>query len=336
METTMTPSQWIHRLKPVLASGVAGLAALTLAASMPAHADTFPDGPVRIVVGSSPGGSTDAMARLIATALSKKWGQSVIVENRDGAMNTIATEFVARSKPDGKTLLMASPQHTQAPSQMTLKYDAVKSFAPISMTTTYPTYLVVNTDKVAAKSVAELLAYAKANPGKLNYGTAGKGSGQYRNFQILIKRAGIKMQEITYTGDSPAMVALAGGEIDLTFTPLSGIKGAADPAKLRVLGVTSAERSPSLPDVPPIADGGLPGFDEFDWHGLLAPAGTPREVVKKIRDDVAEAMKDPTMAASIAALGLNARASTPEEFTAFVAADVPKWTAFFQELKNTK
>jgi tripartite-type tricarboxylate transporter receptor subunit TctC len=320
--TTMKPSQWIL--------------ALALATGLPAvHADTFPDGTVRIVVGSSPGGSTDAMARLIATALSKKWGQSVIVENRDGAMNTIATEFVARSKPDGKTLLMASPQHTQAPSQMTLKYDAVKSFAAVSMTTTYPTYLVVNTDKVQAKTTAELLAYAKANPGKLNYGTAGKGSGQYRNFQILIKRAGLKMQEITYTGGSPAMVALAGGEIDVTFTPLSGIKGAADPAKLRVLGVTSAERSPSLPDVPPMADA-LPGFDEFDWHGLLAPAGTPPAVVKKIRDDVAEAMKDPAMAKSIAGLGLNVKASTPEEFTAFITADVPKWNAFFAELKAGK
>jgi tripartite-type tricarboxylate transporter receptor subunit TctC len=320
-------SQWIQWLKPALVAA--------LVASLPAQADTFPDGTVRIVVGSSPGGSTDAMARMIATALSNKWKQSVIVENRDGAMNTIATEFVARSKPDGKTLLMASPQHTQAPSQMALKYDAVKGFAPVSMTTTYPTYLVVNTDKVAAKSVAELLAYAKANPGKLNYGTAGKGSGQYRNFQILIKRAGIKRQEITYTGGSPAMVALAGGEIDLTFTPLSGIKGAADPAKLRVLGVTSSERSPSMPDVPPIADA-LPGFDEFDWHGVLAPAGTPPAVVKKIRDDIAEAMKDPKMAAAIAALGLNIRASTPEEFTSFVAADVPKWTAFFQELKAAK
>jgi tripartite-type tricarboxylate transporter receptor subunit TctC len=317
------PTQWLLAL-----AMAAGLSA--------AHADTFPDGTVRIVVGSSPGGSTDAMARLIATALSKKWNQTVIVENRDGAMNTIATEFVARSKPDGKTLLMASPQHTQAPSQMALKYDAVKSFAPITMTTTYPTYLVVNTDKVAAKTTAELLAYAKANPGKLNYGTAGKGSGQYRNFQILIKRAGLKMQEITYTGGSPAMVALAGGEIDVTFTPLSGIKAAADPAKLRVLGVTSAERSSSMPDVPPMAEGGLAGFDEFDWHGLLAPAGTPAPVVKKIRDDVAEAMKDPQMAKAIAALGLNIKASTPEEFTEFVAADVPKWNAFFAELKAGK
>lgn len=319
--------QWTQWLKPVFG------AAVTLVLAAPAQAETFPDGAVRIVVGSSPGGSTDAMARMIATALSTKWKQSVIVENRDGAMNTIATEFVARSKPDGKTILMASPQHTQAPSQMALKYDAVKGFAPISMTTTYPTYLVVNTDKVAAKTTAELLAYAKANPGKLNYGTAGKGSGQYRNFQILIKRAGLKMQEITYTGGSPAMVALAGGEIDMTFTPLSGIKGAADPAKLRVLGVTSAERSPSMPDVPPIADAGLTGFDEFDWHGLLAPAGTPKEIVKKIRDDVAEAMKDPKMQASIAALGLNIRASTPEEFEKFIATDVPKWTAFFSELK---
>ena len=319
--------RWTQWLKPVFG------AAVTLVLASPAQAETFPDGAVRIVVGSSPGGSTDAMARMIATALSVKWKQSVIVENRDGAMNTIATEFVSRSKPDGKTILMASPQHTQAPSQMALKYDAVKGFAPISMTTTYPTYRVVNTAKVAAKTTADLLAYAKANPGKLNYGTAGKGSGQYRNFQILIKRAGLKMQEITYTGGSPAMVALAGGEIDVTFTPLSGIKGAADPAKLRVLGVTSAERSPSMPDVPPIADAGLAGFDEFDWHGLLAPAGTPKEIVKKIRDDVAEAMKDPKMQASIAALGLNIRASTPEEFEKFIAADVPKWNAFFAELK---
>jgi tripartite-type tricarboxylate transporter receptor subunit TctC len=297
-------------------------------------ATSYPDGTVRIIVGSSPGGSTDAMARILATALSKKWGQPVIVENRDGAMNTIATEYVSKSKPDGKTLLMASPQHTQAPSQMTLKYDAVKSFAPITMTTTYPTYLVINSDKVPAKTMADLVAYAKANPGKLNYGTAGKGSGQYRNFAILIKRTGMKMQEITYTGGSPAMVALMGGEIDLTFTPLSGIKAAADPAKLKVLAVTSAERSPATPDIPPIAEAGnLPGFDEFDWHGLLAPAGTPPEVVQKIRDDVVEALKDPKIAASVAALGLVPRANSPEEFSAFVAADVAKWNAFFKEMK---
>jgi tripartite-type tricarboxylate transporter receptor subunit TctC len=294
----------------------------------------FPDGTVRIVVGSAPGGSTDAVARILATSLSKKWGQAVVVENRDGAMNTIATEYVSKAKPDGKTLLMASPQHTQAPSQMPLKYDAVKSFAPITMTTTYPTYLVVNSDKVPAKTLAELIAHAKANPGKLNYGTAGRGSGQYRNFAILIKRTGIKMQEITYTGGGPAMVALVGGEIDLTFTPLSGLKAAADPTKVRVLAVTSAERSPSMPDVPSVAEAGsLPGFDEFDWHGLLAPAGTPPEVVKKIRDDVAEALQDPKNRAAVAALGLNVRADTPEAFTAFVASDLAKWNAFFKDLK---
>ena len=315
---------------------ILGCGALSLGVAAHAAAP-FPDGTVRIVVGSAPGGSTDAMARILATSLSKKWGQAVVVENRDGAMNTIATEYVAKSKPDGKTLLMASPQHTQAPSQMALKYDAVKSFAPITMTTTYPTFLVVNAEKVPAKSVAELIAYAKANPGKLNYGTAGKGSGQYRNTQILIKRTGIKMQEITYTGGSPAMVALIGGEIDMTFTPLSGIKGAADPSKLRVIGVTSAERSAALPDVPSIAEAGnLPGFDEFDWHGLLAPAGTPDEIVKKIRDDVAEALQDPKNRAAVTGLGLIPRADTPEAFSAFVAADLAKWNAFFKDLKAAK
>jgi len=295
----------------------------------------FPDGTVRIVVGSAPGGSTDAVARILATSLSKKWGQAVVVENRDGAMNTIATEFVAKSKPDGKTLLMASPQHTQAPSQMTLKYDAAKSFAPITMTTTYPTYLVVNSDKVKAKTLAELIEYAKANPGKLNYGTAGKGSGQYRNFAILTKRTGVKMQEITYTGGSPAMVALIGGEIDMTFTPLSGIKAAADPSKMRVLAVTSAERSSAMPDVPTMAESGnLPGFDEFDWHGLLAPAGTPPEIVKQIRDDVVEALNDPKNRAAVASLGLVVRADTPESFTTFVSNDLAKWNAFFKDLKG--
>ena len=314
----------------------AGCAALVLCATANA-ATAFPDGTVRIVVGSSPGGSTDAMARILATSLSKKWGQAVVVENRDGAMNTIATDYVAKSKPDGKTLLMASPQHTQAPSQMTLKYDAVKSFAPITMTTTYPTFLVVNAEKVPAKTVAELIAYAKANPGKLNYGTAGKGSGQYRNTQILIRRTGIKMQEITYTGGSPAMVALIGGEIDLTFTPLSGIKGAADPSKMRVLGVTSGERAAGMPEVPSIAEAGnLPGFDEFDWHGLLAPAGTPDEIVKKIRDDVAEALQDPKNRAAVTALGLIPRVDSPEAFTAFVAADLAKWNAFFKDFKAAK
>jgi len=266
------------------------------------------------------------VARILATSLSKKWGQAVVVENRDGAMNTIATEYVAKSKPDGKTLLMASPQHTQAPSQMPLKYDAAKSFAPITMTTTYPTYLVVNSDKVKAKSVAELIEYAKANPGKLNYGTAGKGSGQYRNFAILIKRTGVKMQEITYTGGSPAMVALIGGEIDMTFTPLSGIKGAADPSKMRVLAVTSAERSSAMPDVPTMAESGnLPGFDEF---------GTPPEIVKQIRDDVVEALSDPKNRAAVQALGLIVRADTPEQFTAFVSNDLAKWNAFFKDLKG--
>jgi tripartite-type tricarboxylate transporter receptor subunit TctC len=215
---------------------------------------------------------------------------------------------------------------------MTVKYDAVKSFAPITMTTTYPTYLVVNVDRVPAKSTTELLAYVKANPGKLNYGSAGKGSGQYRNTQILSKMAGLRMQEITYTGGTPVMVALTGGEIDLAFAPLAQIESAADPAKLRVLGVTSAQRSPTSPNVPAIAESeGLSGYDEFDWHGLLAPAGTPQEVVQRIREDVTDALKDPKMSSAVSALGLTLKASTPEDFSSFLAADVLKWKAFFAQ-----
>ena len=329
----MTTSIQTNRRKPAI---LAGLATLALTAWLGiANATTYPDSGVRIVVGSAPGGTTDAMARLLATGLSKKWRQSVTVENRAGAAGTIATEFVALSKPDGKTLLMASPSHTLAASLMTtLKYDPFKSFAPITMTTTYPPYLVVNSDRVPVKSVAELFTYVKANPGKVNYGTAGKGSGQYRNFQTLIKMTGLKMQEIAYSGGTPVMVALAGGEIDLTFAPLIQINSSANPEKLRILGVTSAQRSPVTPNVPSIAETeGMSAFDEYEWHGLLAPAGTPNDVAQKIRDDVAEMLKDPKILSAVSALGLIPKVNSPEEFSKFVEADVLKWNTFAQELK---
>jgi tripartite-type tricarboxylate transporter receptor subunit TctC len=294
----------------------------------------FPDGTVRIIVGSAPGGSTDAVARIVAAGLAKKWGHPVVVENREGAMNTIATEYVARSQPNGKTLLMASPQHTQAPSQMALKYDAVKGFAPITMTTTYPTFLVVNTDRVPVNNTAEFIKYAKANPGKLNFGDAGKGSGQYRNGAILMQRAGIKMENITYTGGAPTMVALMGGEIDATFSTYSGLNSI-DRSKVRVLGTTSEKRFPLLPDVPALAEAPeLSGFDEFDWHGLLAPAGTPDPIVQKIRNDIAEILQEPQSKEMLGRLGLAPLVSTPAEFSKFIAEDVAKWGAFFKALKS--
>lgn len=303
------------------------VAALALLAPQ-AWAQDYPSGNVTIVVGSSPGGSTDAVARIIADGLSSKWGVPVVVENREGAMNTIAASHVANSPADGSVLLMASPQHTQAPAQMDLNFDAVADFAPITMVDKYPTYLVINSS-VPATNAAELIEYARAHPGELNFGSAGRGSGQFRNMTMLMEATGIELAEITYSGGSPTNVALMGNEVQATFSTLSGVLGM-DETQVRVIAVTTANASPFLPDVPPLQTAaGIEGFDEFDWHGLFAPAGTPPAVLDKIHADVAELMAVPETRAMMDQLGVELVLDSPAEFSAFVAADVARWTDFF-------
>jgi tripartite-type tricarboxylate transporter receptor subunit TctC len=293
-------------------------------------AQDYPTGNVTIVVGSSPGGSTDAVARIIADGLSTKWGVPVVVENREGAMNTIAASHVANAKPDGSVLLMASPQHTQAPAQMDLNFDAVADFAPITMVDKYPTYLVINSG-VPAETTAEFIEYARANPGQLNFGSAGRGSGQFRNMSMLMEETGIELAEITYSGGSPTNVALMGNEVQATFSTLSGVQGM-DESQVRVLAVTTATPSPFLPDVPTLQESaGLESFDEFDWHGLFAPAGTPDAVVDKIQADVATLMAEANTRAMMDQLGVELVLDSPADFNAFVAADVERWTAFFAD-----
>lgn len=309
------------------------MTAATILAAGPALSQDYPTDVVTIVVGSSPGGSTDAVARIVANELGKKWGKPVVVENREGAMNTIAAGYVAEAKPDGHTLLMASPQHTQAPAQMQLAFDVVTGFAPITMIDTYATYLVVNSS-IPVEDTAGLIAYAKENQGMLNYGSAGRGSGQYRNTVTLMEMTGIDLAEITYSGGSEANLALMGNEVQTTFSSLSGVRGMEED-KIKVLGVTTAEPSRFLPDVPPLGvTAGLEGFDEYDWHGMFAPAGTPPEVIEKIAADVKEALTKPEVAAMLEGLGVEPVLNTPAEFSKFVTSDVAKWKEFFANRTN--
>ncbi len=308
------------------------LAAFAAAAmATPAVAQQYPPESATIVVGSSPGGSTDAMARIIADGLSQKWGVPVVVENREGAMNTIAAGHVANSEPDGSVLLMASPQHTQAPAQVDLAFDAVEDFAPVTMVDKYPTYLVVNTS-VPVENAAEFVQYVLDNPNELNFGSAGRGSGQFRNMTILMNATGMEMAEITYSGGSPTNVALMGNEVQTTFSTLSGVRSF-DESQVRVLAVTTATPSAFMPDVPPLQDAAnLESFDEFDWHGLFAPGGTPDEIVNNIRDDVVELMEDPEIRAAVDNLGVELVLNTPAEFSDFVERDIERWTEFFGSL----
>jgi len=287
--------------------------------------DAWPTKPVRIIVPFAAGGVADLVPRLVGQKLSGKWGQPVIVENKAGAAGNIGMGEGARAAPDGYTLVLA-PTGNLTVNQFLFKlpFDTAKDLAPVTVLATSPNVLVVN-PSVPAKTFGELIAYAKANPGKLNFASPGAGSGAHLAGELLNIDAGIQAQHVPYKGLAPAVTDLLGGQVQMMFAGISTVIQYVKNGKLVALAIASPKRSPQLPDVPTVAESGLPGFDVTSWYGLVTRAGTPPAVIDKVQRDAAEALRDPEVRDKLAGLGLEPMGNTPAEFEAMIAAESRKW-----------
>jgi len=309
-----------------------GIAAFAFGAPASAQAPAYPTKPVRIVVPFPAGGATDILARAVAQKLTETWGQAFVVDNRPGAGGNIGSELVAKAAPDGYTLEMGTvgTHAINASLYAKMPYDHVKDFAPIILVAGVPNVLVVN-PAVPVNSVQELIAYAKANPGKLNFASSGSGTSIHLSGELFKVMAGVQMTHIPYKGSAPALADLLGGQVQLMFDnlppSLPQIKG----GKLRALGVTSAARAPTLPDTPTIAESGLPGFDASSWFGLLAPAGTPPAIIAKLNTEIAKWLASPEAREKLVAIGANIAGGTPEDFARHIQAETVKWAKVVKE-----
>jgi tripartite-type tricarboxylate transporter receptor subunit TctC len=291
-----------------------------------AHAQTaWPAKPIRMIVGFAAGGSTDVTARIIAKALSERLGQPVVVENRGGAGGNIGAEAVAKADPDGYTLLMATSSTFAANPNLykSLPFDVQKDFAPITVTAFIPNLLVVN-PSVPANNVADFITYLKANPDKLNFASAGNGTSQHLSGELFNSLAGVRMTHVAYRGGAPAVSDLLGGQVQVIFAPLVEVIQQVRADKLKALGITTAKRSPLLPDVPTILES-LPGYEVALWNGLLAPAKTPPAIIDRINRATIEALRSPEVKAKLAEQGSEPVGNTPAEFKAFIESELVKW-----------
>ncbi|HSS28312.1 MAG TPA: tripartite tricarboxylate transporter substrate binding protein [Usitatibacter sp.] len=287
--------------------------------------DAWPSRPVRIIVPFPAGGVADLAPRVVGQKLSEKWGQPVIVENKAGAAGNIGMGEGARAAPDGYTLVLA-PTGNLTVNQFLFKlpFDTAKDLAPITLLATSPNVLVVN-PSVPAKTFRELIDYAKANPGKLNFASPGAGSGAHLAGELLNIDAGIQATHVPYKGLAPAVTDLLGGQVQMMFAGISTVIQYVKNGKLVALAIASPQRSPQLPDVPTVAESGIPGFDVTSWYGLITRAGTPPAIIDKIQRDAAEVLRDPEVRNRFAGLGLEPGGNTPAEFEAMIASESRKW-----------
>jgi tripartite-type tricarboxylate transporter receptor subunit TctC len=302
------------------------LAAATALSALPrfARAQTYPSRPVRLILGFAAGGSADIVARLIAQHVADKIGQPVVVENRTGASSNLAGEAVARSDPDGYTLFLVTTVNAiNATFFDNLKFDLKRDFAPVSAVTRVPNVLNVN-PSVPANNVAEFIAYAKANPGKLNMASTGNGTSIHLAGELFKTMTGTNLVHVPYRSPPQAMTDLLAGEVQVMFDVMTQGLQHIKAGRLRALGVTTATRSPALPDVPTIADT-VPGYEASSWSGICAPAGTPAEIVEMLNGQVQAAMADPAIKARLASLGSTAITGSPGEFGRFLADETDKW-----------
>jgi tripartite-type tricarboxylate transporter receptor subunit TctC len=312
-------------MKSALATRYSLLAA---AALMPAGApaqDAYPSRPVRVVVGLAPGGGTDIQARMFAQKLSESFNRPFVVENRAGAGGTVAYAQVAKSSPDGYTLLGVTSGYTITPAVYTkLPYDPIKDFAPISLVAQAPFLLVVH-PSLPVKSVKELLALARIRPGVLDCGSAGLGSSTHMAFELFRTAAGVKITHIPYKGTGPALVDIMAGQVHMLFGNVLSTLTYVKAGRLRALAVTTATRSTVLPDLPTIAESGLPGYENSTWHGWLAPAGTPPAILNRLNAELVRSAKAPDLQEKLAADGGEGIGSTPEQFGRHLVAEIARW-----------
>ena len=301
-----------------------------LAASM-AFAQEFPTRPIKIVVPFSPGGAVDGPTRVIAQELSKRVGQGVIVENRPGAGATIGAEVVAKSPADGYTLLLASQTNAiSATLYPALGFDSIGDFAPISLIGREPGVVVVH-PSLPVNTIAELVAYVKANPGKVDYASSGNGSGQHLFAAMFLSMAGIKMTHIPYRGSGQATTDLLAGVVKVSIPGLSSMLGHIRSGKLRPLAVTGVRRSPQLPDVPTLAEAGVPGYSAYVWMGIMAPKGTPPAIIEKLNRELLASLATSEVKNFMAGASIEPIGSTPAEFEAFFREERDRWARIIKE-----
>jgi tripartite-type tricarboxylate transporter receptor subunit TctC len=306
----------------------AAFAAMLLAAPGAWAADAYPTRPIHLIVPFPPGGSNDILARSVGQRLSEAIGQQIIVDNRGGAGGLIGAELAARAAPDGYTLFVASignlafipALHAKLP------YDPIKDFAPVTRLATSAFILVVN-PSVPAKSVKDLIALAKAKPGQLNFASAGQGSSLHMTGEIFKLYTGTDLVHIAYKGSAPALTDLIGGQVQIMFGTMPATLPQVKTGKLRALGVSGAKRSAAAPDVPTIAEAGVPGFEVLNWYGIVAPGKTPSVIVQKLNRDLLATLKSPAMIETLNGQGLDAAGGAPEEFGAFIKSEFARYGA---------
>jgi tripartite-type tricarboxylate transporter receptor subunit TctC len=294
-----------------------------------AHAQAFPSKPMRMVVPFAPGGGTDILARVIAQKLGESMGQTVVVDNRPGAGGNLGAELVARATPDGHTQLMVSASYSVNAALYKLAFDPVKDLAPVIQVATVPFVLLAH-PSVPAAGMQELLALARAKPGTLNYASSGNGSAPHLAGELLAMMTGSKLVHVPYKGGAPAITDLIGGQVQLLFsTVVQGLPHVRS-GRLKPLGVGSPKRSGTLPDVPTIAESGVPGFDVTNWFGVLVPGATPRPVVDRLQREIAQHLGAPELRTRLAAEGADAAGGTPDAFATLIRADIAKYTRIVQ------
>jgi tripartite-type tricarboxylate transporter receptor subunit TctC len=301
------------------------LCAALAAVFSPAQAQQYPTKPVRLVVPAAPGGGTDITARIIAPKLSEQLGQQVVVENRAGAGTMIGSEAVARAAPDGYTLLMGISTLAINPAMYKkVPYDALKDFAPISQVVSLPNVLVTH-PSLPVKSVKELVAFARARPGQLNYASAGVGTNPHLSMELFLAMTGLKMTHVPYKGAGPGLVDTVAGHVSvMTPSIISGLPHVRG-GRLRALGVTSAKRAGGVPDIPTIAEAGVPGYDAVQWFGVLAPTTTPRAIVVRLHGEIVRVLQAADVKGRLSGDGADPVGNSPEEFAAFLSAETAKW-----------
>jgi tripartite-type tricarboxylate transporter receptor subunit TctC len=310
----------------IRSSLLALIASLLAFGAFAQSASSFPTKPITIIVPASPGGAIDITARLIGQKLTEAWGKSVVIENKGGATGTIGTDAVAKAAPDGYTLALVASSHAINPSMFKkLPYDTVKGFEPVILTHIVPLMLVVN-NAVPAKTVMELVAYGKAKPGELTFASSGPGGAPHMSGELFASMTGVQMLHIPYKGSTAAHADLLSGRTLLMFDTVAAINPHVKAGSLRALAVTTSKRSAAAPDVPTMAEAGIVGYETSTWGGILAPAGTPKDVVAKLNAEMNKALASPDVRQKMLASGIEPGGGSPQDFADFIQSEMVKWS----------
>jgi tripartite-type tricarboxylate transporter receptor subunit TctC len=302
-----------------------------VAQPLTAHGQDYPTKPIRWVVPFPPGGAMDVIARTLGQKMSESLGQQLVVDNRPGAGGLIGSDLVAKAAPDGYTMLIVSVGQAVNPSLYPkVPFDSIKDFEPVSLVAIVPNVLVVN-PSVKANSVTDLIALAKARPGKLTYASAGNGTSIHLAGELFAEMAKVDILHVPYKGSGPAVTDLIGGQVDLMFDSITSAKPHIEAGKLRALGVTTAKRSSALPEIPTISESGVKGYEMSPWFAVFVPAKTPKPIVERLHSEISKAMKLPDVQARFAAIGAEPVGSTPGELAAYLKAETERWTKIIRE-----